>query len=196
MRTLLLLVLIVAAVVVVVVVVRARAAAAGPPAAPAPRQDPLRAKPGIVDPRSLKVGDVVSYAGADFVIRGTLRFDQDGFQWQEHLLDDANKRRWLSVEDDEELEVVLWESLTAPELQPGAPTLEHAGVRYSLSEHATARFTAEGTTGTAPSGPFEYYDYAQGEQALSFERYGSGGWEVGVGTEIDGDALDIYPVTS
>ena len=47
--------------------------------------------------------------GADFIVEGTLRLEQDGFRWDEHRLVDGEHGRWLSVEDDEGLEVVLWD---------------------------------------------------------------------------------------
>ena len=159
----------------------------------APRRDPLAPDPRAVDVRSVGVGAVVSYGGRDFVVRGTLELDEDGFRWREHLLDDAEVRRWLSVEEDEELEVVLWESAPALGLTPGPPALEHGGVRYELDEHGEATFTAEGTTGTAPTGRVEYWDYAAGERRLSFERFGTGSWELGLGERVPEASLDVYP---
>ena len=184
-----------AAAVVVVVVARARRRQEDERGArsAAPRTDPLAPDRRTVGVRDLGVGAVVSYGGRDFVVRGTLAFDQDGFTWQEHLLDDADIRRWLSVEEDEELEVVLWEQASAAGLTPGEPWVERGDVRYELDEHGEATFRAEGTTGTAPTGRVEYWDYAAGDQRLSFERYGSGGWEVGVGTRVPDAGLDVYP---
>lgn len=190
----LLVLLVVAAVVAVVVYLRKREAAAGTGTAPV--VDPLRKDSRGIDPRRIKVGDVVAHEGRDFLVRGTLAFDQDGFEWQEHHLDDTNVRRWLSVEDDEELEICLWEGVPGTDLQPGPTELTHAGVTYRRDEHGRARFTASGSTGTGPSGTVEYYDYAAGPQRLSFERYGTdGGWEVGLGHVVNERELDIYPTS-
>ena len=163
---------------------------------PQPAKDPLRREsPGGLDPRRLKPGDVVRQGARDWIVRGTLSFDQDGFEWQEHLLDDATTRRWLSVEDDEELEIVLWESVTAPELTPGPGSVEHGGVTYRLDEHGEATYKAEGSTGTPATGRVEYYDYTAGDRRLAFERYGTStsSWEVGTGVVINERELDIYP---
>ncbi len=73
---------------------------AKPVAEAPPPVDPFRADEGRVDPREIKVGDVLGIEGSDFVVRGTLRFDQSGFTWAEHFIDDVHNRRWLSVEDD------------------------------------------------------------------------------------------------
>ena len=185
--------LVVAAVVAAVWWYRKQQAASAAPAAPV---DPLRKDSRGIDPRKIKVGDVVAHEGRDFLVRGTLAFDQDGFVWHEHHLDDTTTRRWLSVEDDEELELVLWESLSAPELAPGAAEVEHDGVTYRREEQGRATFTATGSTGTAPSGTAEFVDYEAGDRRLSFERFGTGGdWEVGIGTVVNERTLDIYPTT-
>ena len=186
--------LLIVAAVIGVAVWWARKQAAATPAPP--RVDPLLKDSRGIDPRAIKVGDVVAHEGRDFLVRGTLAFDQDGFVWQEHHLDDTTTRRWLSVEDDEELEIVLWESVTAPELAPGTAEVVHDGVTYRREEQGRARFTATGSTGTAPSGTVEFVDYEAGERRLSFERFGTDGdWEVGVGTVVNERALDIYPTT-
>ena len=143
---------------------------------------------------SLKLGDVVNHDGADWIVEGTVRLDQDGFAWQEHRLVDGERSLWLSVEDDEGLEVVVWERERETGLEPGADELTHDGVTYELEERGRASFTSEGSTATAPSGRVEFVDYAAGEKRLSFERYGEdAGWEVGVGHVVSEHALDIYP---
>ncbi len=158
--------------------------------------DPLRKDSRGIDPRKIKVGDVVAHEGRDFLVRGTLTFDQDGFKWHEHHLDDTTTRRWLSVEDDEELELCLWEAADGPVPDPGPEEITYAGTTYRRSEHGQAQFSAAGSTGTAPSGTVEYFDYAVGDRRLGFERYGQADWEVGLGVVVNERTLDIYPTTS
>ena len=163
-------------------------APAGLPAAPAP--EPI----GGADVRALKVGDVVNYEGGDYIVEGTLRFDQGGFRWQEHRLVDGPNSLWLSVEDDEGLEIVIWKRLKGAALEPGPGTLEHVGVTYELDERGQANFTSEGTTGAPGGGKAEFVDYESGGRRLSFERYGDdGGWEISAGHVISEHVLDIYP---
>ena len=145
------------------------------------------------DPRRITVGDVIRFDGRDFIVRGSIRFDQDGFEWQEHFLDDVEVKRWLSVEDDEGLEIGFWTAVKGADLQPGPKTLEHDGKTYELDEKGSARFTAVGTTGTAPNGRVEYYDYEAGDDLLAFERYGEGDWEMSAGRIVGEYELDIYP---
>jgi hypothetical protein len=164
-------------------------------AAPPPRVDPFKADEGRVDPRQIKVGDILTIEGSDFVVRGTLRFDQSGFTWQEHFIDDVHNRRWLSVEDDEGLELCLWERHDPGVGEPGAPEVTVDGVSYRLTEHGTAAFTSEGTTGVAPSGQAEYYDYAADDRRLSFERFGAVSWEVSTGRVLGVREVQVLPTT-
>jgi Domain of unknown function (DUF4178) len=162
---------------------------------PAKPVDPLRRDAAAgMDPRRIAVGDVIAYGGRDYVVRGTLALDEGGFVWHEHLLDDVEVRRWLSVEDDEELELVLYESVTVPRLLPGPERIEHGGVTWTRHEHGTATFRGTGTTGTGPSGRVEYYDYVAGDRRLSFERWSqTSNWEISVGETVPAYALDVYP---
>ncbi len=161
-----------------------------PPAGPTQTPSPI----GGADARALKVGDVVNYEGRDYVVEGTLRFDQGGFRWNEHRLVDGADALWLSVEDDEGLEIVVWQRLRGAPLEPGPGTLEHGGVVYELDERGRASFTSEGTTGAPGGGTAEFADYERGEERLSFERYGDdGGWEISVGRVVSEHVLDIYP---
>lgn len=158
------------------------------PAAPA--AEPISG----IEVRALKISDVVNYEGRDWIVEGTLRLEQGGFRWQEHRLVDGPDSLWLSVEDDEGLEVVVWQRLRGAALEPGPVTIEHDGVSYELDERGKANFTSEGTTGAGAGGKAEFADYTSGARRLSFERYGSdGGWEVSVGQAISEHALDIYP---
>ncbi len=144
--------------------------------------------------RTLKPGDVVNIEAADFIVEGTLRLEQDGFRWEEHRLVDGDRSRWLSVEDDEGLEVVVWDRMPAGNLDPAPDAITHDGVQYRLLERGHASFTAEGSTATARSGRMEYAEYAAGDRRLAFERYGAdAGWELGVGVVLSEHALDIYP---
>ncbi len=190
---LLLVVLLVVLVVVVVAIALRRAAQANRPAPSRP--DPFATDPGRFDARRLKVGDVVSFDGRDHIVRGTLRMNQSGSSWAEHLLDDVRSRAWLSVEDDEGLVLCIWHRLPESTLEPGPPSLSYEGMQFRLSERGEATFLSEGTTGTAQSGHMEYVDYAAGPERLSFERFGSTTWEVSRGRVVGERELTIYPVT-
>ncbi|MDT0443936.1 MULTISPECIES: DUF4178 domain-containing protein [unclassified Streptomyces] len=191
-----------AAVAVLLRVRRAREAARKAAARRAPRDpfDPGQDTAG--DPRRLKAGDMVEYLGERLFVRGSLRLRQGGFTWSEHYLDamDGTEegRRWLSVEEDPDLEVVLWTEYRGDELLPSKKTLTVEGVTYHRSEHGTADYRSEGTTGLGATGRMEYADFdAPGGRGLAFERFlgdgGRGTWEVSLGERVPGGTLVIYP---
>ncbi|WP_249040578.1 DUF4178 domain-containing protein [Nocardia cyriacigeorgica] len=147
------------------------------------------------DPRALKAGDIVDIFGQSYTVRGTLRLKEGGYQWAEHLLDTGKDvQHWLSVEEDPDLELVLWTE-TAGLPAPGAAELEHEGKRFRLEETGTARFSSEATTGLAPSGVLTYHDYrADDGTRLSFEEFGDAGRKEGtLGQVLNRSAVMIYP---
>ncbi|MGW4498672.1 DUF4178 domain-containing protein [Micromonospora sp. NPDC004336] len=182
---------------VVVAVVALRRARSRPKAHPSP-VDPLRDRDADAlrgDPRRLKPGDIVEIRGTSYAVRGSIRLVEGGWSWAEHLLDDAaGLRRWLSVEEDPELELVLWAAEPGATVTPGAPTIDFAGRRYNWDESGQARYTATGTTGLDPNGTMRYHDYqAPGGARLSFEAYGEAGWEVALGEVLHRADVMIYP---
>jgi hypothetical protein len=173
---------------------RRKEAESGPPSPTGLQQAPAPEPMGGIEARALKLGDVVNHDGHDWIVEGTLRFEQGGFRWAEHRLVDGTDSLWLSVEDDEGIELILWERLRGATLEPGPGTLEHGGVAYELDERGKANYTSEGVTGATGGGKAEFADYVKGDERLSFERYGDGGgWEISVGRVISEHALDIYP---
>lgn len=199
MKTLLVVVLLAALVLLAVMAVKAyrRRSRPGPPPAPDAPVDPLAGHEGVTDVRTVRAGDMVDYRGTLYFVRGSLRLTEGGYSWSEHFLDDARGARcWISVEEDPDIEVVLWTEREAP-AEPGGEHLEVDGVTYRLSERGTARYRSEGTTSLAEQGSVEYVDYTgDGERALGFERFDGGKWEAGVGEAVVLSALRVYPAGS
>ncbi len=198
---LLVLALVALAVVLVVVVLQRRRKEQGL-ADRARTVDPMAAGPMVSDPRRLKPGDVVRISAdpGDWVVRGTLAFDEDGYRWKEHLLDGSTaageRRHWLSVEEGEGgLELVLWDRVPGSDLTPDAAEVAHDGVAYRRDEKGRARYASTGTTGAPDAGTAEYADYLPaggGERRLSFERWSPGGsWEVSTGRVVLAESLTI-----
>ena len=199
---LLLVIVLVAAVVAVLVVVLQRRARDRGLAERARSVDPMASGPMVSDPRRLRPGDIVRISSepGDWVVRGTLAFDEDGYRWSEHLLDGSTaageRRHWLSVEQDEGgLELVLWDRLPGSDLTPDASEVAHEGVAYRRDERGRARYSSTGTTGAPEAGTAEYADYlpaAGGDARLSFEHYSAGGsWEVSAGRVVLPESLTI-----
>lgn len=148
------------------------------------------------DPRRLRPGDIVEFRHTSYAVRGTLRFEEGSWSWAEHLLDDARgEKMWLSVEEDPDVELVLWREVPSATLIPGPPTIDFDGRRYTSKESGRAKYTAIGTTGLNPTGVAHYHDYVAPDDArLSFESYGDGGkWEVGRGERLHRADVQIYP---
>lgn len=194
--------LVVAAVVAVVVVVVQRRRRDRGLAERARTVDPMAPGPLVSDPRRLGPGDVVRISGdeGDWVVRGTLAFDEDGYRWKEHLLDGSTaageRRSWLSVEEGEGgLELVLWDRLAGSDLTPDAAEVAHDGVAYRRDERGRARYASTGTTGAPEAGTAEYADYLPaggGDRRLSFERWSTdGSWEVSTGRVVLPESLTI-----
>ena len=158
------------------------------------------------NPRALAPGDMIEIRGQTYAVRGTLRLRQDGYEWTENFIDTGTGRKsWISVEDDPDLEVVLWQEVgpdttgasdaTGNHLSPGPAIVDLDGRRYTSDESGQARFTSTGTTGVAASGVMAYHDYESGDDLrLSFEDYGSG-WEAARGEVLGHSEYRIYPST-
>ncbi|QYB06320.1 DUF4178 domain-containing protein [Rhodococcus sp. USK10] len=191
MTKLLLLLLIVVVIVGIVLILRNRA---GKNKAPAARVDPLADYPEVYDPYKIGVGDIITYAGIDHVVRGTITLDEEGYIWHEHLLDGSTGQRWLTVENDEgSLDMTLWMRREGTGLEPGGDVILDDRVHRQI-ERGTASFTAEGTTGTAPQGIVDYADYATADKTglLSFERWArTQSWEVSTGRAVTRGELTV-----
>jgi hypothetical protein len=186
----------VAVAVIAVLAARARRRAARPVQPPA---DPFHSADADAlrgDPRRLKPGDIAEIRGRTYAVRGSLHLREGSWGWQEHLLDDAGGQRiWLSVEEDPDLELVLWTEVPSATVLPDGPTVDFDGRRYTREETGRASFTGTGTTGLDSTGVVEYHDYAAPDgPLLSFERFGdSPRWEVGRGERLHRAELNIFP---
>ncbi|MGA6208566.1 DUF4178 domain-containing protein [Nocardia testacea] len=150
------------------------------------------------DPRLLKAGDIVDIFGETYTVRGSLRLKEGGYQWSEHLLDTAGgTRKWLSVEEDPDLELVLWTETPGVPAAGGAE-IEYDGKTFRLDESGRALYVSEATTGLTPGGTVAYHDYAAADGTrLSFEDFGeSGKKEAAIGQVLYRSAIMIYPQSS
>ncbi len=168
------------------------------PSAPPPVADPFRDHDADAlrgDPRRLRPGDLVEIRQVTYAVRGSLHLTEGGWNWAEHLLDTADgTRRWLSVEEDPDLELVLWTAEPTATVTPGPTTVQFDGRWYRSDESGQARWTATGTTGLAPTGSVRYHDYlASAEARLSFEKYGDADWEVARGELLRRPEVMVYP---
>lgn len=148
------------------------------------------------DPRALKAGDIFDTHGETLTVRGSLRLKQGGYYWSEHLIDTGEGvKRWLSVEEDPDLELYLWTSVADEVPASGPRVIEYDGKTFKSKESGRARYTSEATTGLGPSGNMSYHDYEAGDGSrLSYEDFDDDGRsEVALGLRILRNEITIYP---
>lgn len=160
-----------------------------------PRQDsladdlpePPEPEADYLDPRTIKVGDVVLCQGARSRVLGALHLSQKGREWTRYLLDDGTRHyQWLSVQErpgltedaPPVLEVVLWTPVPTEGMVPAKSMLTMEGVEFFPVERGTVPFRSEGTTGMPDRGLLDFADYrAADRRVLSFMRVqGSPTW--------------------
>ena len=192
---LILLVVTVAAVVGVMVYLQRSKQQKQAPSQPAPPQDPFAtASDSAGDPRAIKAGDMIDWGNERTWIRGSLRLSEGGYIWSEHFLEVEGGKRWLSVEEDPDLQISLWTGRPDLELTPQSAHIDLEGVTYKLEEKGSGSYRSEGTTGLKSEGGLDYADYeSEDGRLLAFERFDHGSWEVSTGTKVTPGTFTIYP---
>lgn len=143
---------------------------------------------------TLQIGDIVQYAGADWVVEGRLTFDDSGFTWFEYMLQDGDAIRWLSVEEDDRVEVCWMETASNLDISGTPPhRLTHNGITYEKVEQGVARMQRLGSTMNKQAQICRYFEYsAANEQVLSVENWDDD-IEVSVGRRIRPSSLTLLP---
>lgn len=196
-----LLVLVVVALVagVVLLLRRQNTARPAPPSDAYRPQDPFSSSDTDAvrgDPRQLVPGSIVDIKGVGYAVRGSLHMREGSWTWSEHLLETTDGRRtWLSVEEDPDLELTLYNDVPGAAVPP-EQVVELEGRTYRLAESGSAEFTGQGTTGLNPSGRVNYRDYSgDGNTVLSLEEFGDGKWWVSRGETLQRHDVQIYPAS-
>jgi hypothetical protein len=194
---LLLLLILIAAIVIGYLVYKQRSNAQKQDTPPPPPQDPFAASSTTDtagDPRAIKAGDMIDWGNERTWIRGTLRLSEGGYVWSEHFLEVEGGKRWLSVEEDPDVELALWTGRPDLTLVPQGKTIELEGVTYKLEEKGSGSYRSEGTTGLKAEGGMDYADYESADgKLLAFERFDHGSWEVSTGEKIHAGTFTIFP---
>lgn len=143
---------------------------------------------------NLRLNDIISYFGTDYMIEGRLNYWEDGYTWITYMLVDGDDVKWLAVEEDDRLEVSMWEEIKDLRLSAPLPEfIDYAGERYRMNERGTARVNQQGKTGSKTGLQMEYFQYESDEgDEISVEKWG-GDIEVSRGKEINPVALEIFP---
>jgi hypothetical protein len=154
---------------------------------------------------TLEIGDIVQYMDTDWVVEGRLTYEDDGYSWFEYLLQNgdspigdsfASHIRWLSVDEDDRVEVFLLEPNNQLEVSKEPPKqLTFEGETYRCVESGIATMTRIGTTLRRTAERCRYFDYEGAEnRVISLEDW-NGDIEVTVGQRINPRMLTLLPGT-
>lgn len=137
-------------------------------------------------PLNLKVGDIVSYDLEDYLVIGLLEYNDEGWTWKDYHLESGDTRIWLSVEQDDDLELGIFKKIKMP-LDKPKQRITYEDITYQLDEASTARITiVEGQVGARVGNQVKYWDYCDDdeERFLSIEEW-DGDLEFSCGYAID-----------
>ncbi len=143
---------------------------------------------------NMRIGDIVSIEDVDYEVKAIIKFNDHGWRWTEYKIKDARKTYWLSVEQDDDIEISLFEKVVA--ITTEAPKVyEYKGVTYYMQEGSDAIVEqVQGNISVVKGEEVDYYEYADedGEHLLSIEIW-NGEVEMSVGWKIQDYNIEIYP---
>lgn len=155
--------------------------------------------------RDLRVNDVVTIDGRDYLCEGMVSYDEDGHRWGGGRLVDGSDSRWLITGIERTgAGTPRWMSIEAMQISgypPEAMVLEE--VRYTLDKRGTATCKLTGDVGglgnlkqNRPDNHVErcrWWLYsAPGEDSLLIEQWGDD-YRVLRGKKIDAGTIDMIP---
>jgi len=142
----------------------------------------------------LKVGGVVTYDTTDFIVRNRHVYESHGFEWYSFQLVDtvSGRKLWIDAEDDDELVIVVNESLEMDLELPIPNRLNCKGKSFKLDEHGFAKVLIESEDSTPKYAQVEYWDFYESsdEWTLGIEKWG-GEIEVSLGRYIEPYEIEI-----
>jgi hypothetical protein len=143
---------------------------------------------------NLQIGDIVQYLGRDWVVEGSLTYDVEGYTWMEYMLQDGDDIRWLSVEEDDMVEVAFLEANNQLDVSQNPPQqLNFGGETYRRVDSGVAKMTRQGTIVRRDAQRCQYFDYeTPNDKVLSIEIW-NGEIEVTAGERINPRSLTLLP---
>ena len=147
---------------------------------------------------NLKVGDIVEYDLNEYNVLGVVKYQSGGYEWYDYHLADNQQSLWLYAEQDDRLELGLFEKLPPShqlynKFSQGYPAaVEYEGETFNLIEKDQAQITVTGQVGAKSGQQINYADYQAKEAMISVERWGSE-LEISIGCSIQENLIEIYP---
>jgi len=156
--------------------------------------------------RDLRVGDVVTIDGRDFLCEGVVHYDEDGHRWAGGRLVDGSETKWgvIGIERTGSTVVRLMNQLDSHEVTGYPPeVLVLDETRYSLDKRGTATCKITGDAGSVgggkqgrPEGSVErcrWWLYgAPGDDTAIVEQWGPD-FRVLRGKKVSADTIDLIP---
>jgi hypothetical protein len=157
--------------------------------------------------REVRVGDVITYAGRDFLVEGVVEYDEDGHRWRAARIVDGSDEHWI-IAGMERLgssdSVRLVNRDTELELSGYPPeSLSVGDVRFSLDKRGTATARFRGDLGKMPGKQGDpaldtvercrWWRYESAGDATMIVEQWSGEYRVLRGTRVGDGVLDMIP---
>ncbi len=160
-----------------------------------PRSAPTRRPPKTRQPTlfNLAIGDIVQYQNDDWVVEDILTYNASGWTWKEYQLQNKDQVRWLSVEQDDTLELSWTETIQLSVTNPPPKDITYGNTVYRQQEFGPLTMTMKTKPGTTLKGYYFDYASATGEE-LSLEQWGDdASFEVSAGHSLTPRALNLLP---
>lgn len=152
----------------------------------------------------LRVGDVLTYEGRDFLVEGVVQYDEDGHRWNAGRMVDGDDKHWVVVglERGGAFVIRLMREDESVNIEGYPPEVLLVGeTRFALDKRGAATATMKGDTGlgrpnsdgmeTAERCRWWLYD-TPGQETLIVEQWGNE-FRVLRGTKLERDAVDLMP---
>ena len=145
---------------------------------------------------NLDIGDIVQHEGIDWFVEGKLIYNTGSYNWFEYLLREDDNILWLSIEEDDYVEVsLLRESDITINLSNEKPpkTITYEDTSYKQTDSGTATINRLGNTLNREGQSCKYFDYKGGEDGRLSVEIWDGEIEVTVGNRINPRMLNFLP---
>lgn len=147
---------------------------------------------------TLAVGDVVVHLDETYVVEERITYHQQGFFWFDYRLNSGDgQQAWLSVADDDELEVAFYHPIDEDFDVPPPKKLELDGTMFKLHEAAHVDAKIDRATGNQTRTVVDTWDYEGSDgRLLGIQRWGDADVEAAIGRSIQPVELMLLPGSS
>lgn len=103
--------------------------------------------------KDVRVDDVVQHAGRDWLVEGTVEYEEDGHRWRGARIVDSPDERWCVIGLERQSDATVRFLSVAKDLElTGYPPeqIDHGGTSYKLGQRGTATTQVAGALGDIP----------------------------------------------